>query len=218
METIKLIECINTWQGEGPDSGRRMLLCRFKYCNKKCKWCDTLVKMRALQETEISIKKLQEILDTEKTGLMITGGEPTFSNQLKATMDMLNNLKYPVANVETNGLDLIELIKEVKSSKNVHYVYSPKIFNETDWEEAISMAAKLVKFESVFMKVVYSEEEIISDFLEKVVTIFPSDRIYVMPLGKTRDEMFNNAPTVFDIAEKLKLNVTSRMHLVYDFV
>ena len=218
METVNLIECINTWQGEGVDTGQRMLLCRFKYCDRHCSWCDTRVKMRAEQELEMPLSKLQEILDKEKTGLMITGGEPTFSNQLTQTIAMLNNLTYPVANVETNGLGLLELIKEVDPNKNVHYSYSPKVFNDEDYEEALDLAMQLASNSNVYMKVVYANEQIIYDFLKAVVKVFPSNRIYLMPNGKNKETMFSNAQDVFDKAEEFKTNVSSRMHLVYDFV
>ena len=218
MEKIKLIECINTWQGEGIDVGQRMLLCRFKYCNKKCSWCDTLVKMRALQEAEFSLEKLQDIIDEEKTGLMITGGEPTFTSQLQQTISMLNNLTYPVANVETNGLCLLELIKDVDVNKNVHYSYSPKIFNEDDFDEAFVLTDKISAFKNVYIKLVIDDNELIHDFLDQIVKVFPSNRIYLMPMGKDKEIMFSNAKIMFDLAEKYKTNVSSRMHLVYDFV
>lgn len=216
---INLIECINTWQGEGVDCGSRMLLCRFKFCNKKCPWCDTIVKMRALQEAGFTIKKLQEIINEEKTGLMITGGEPTFSGQLVQTIMMLNHLEYPVANVETNGLGLLDLIKDVDPSKNVRYSYSPKVFNQSDLEEALELSLKLKDNEDVFIKLVLHEKDTIGyKFLEKVVEFFPTHRIFLMPLGKDKKEMFENSPFMFDMAEKFKTNISTRMHLVYDFV
>jgi organic radical activating enzyme len=218
METVKLIECINTWQGEGVDTGQRMLLCRFKYCNRKCSWCDTLVKMRAVQEAEFKLAKLQEIIDEERTGLMITGGEPTFSSQLQQTISMLNTLDYPVANVETNGLGLLELIKEVSHDKNVHYSFSPKLFNDQDIEDALDLAEILSSNPNVFLKIVFGYEKLTIEFIEDVIKFFPANRIYLMPLGKDRDQMFGNAPDVFDAAEKYKTNISSRMHLVYDFV
>ena len=218
MESVNLIECINTWQGEGVDTGQRMLLCRFKYCDRHCSWCDTLVKMRAEQELEMPISKLQDILDEQRTGLMITGGEPTFSNQLKQTITMLNDLTYPVANVETNGLGLLDLIKDVDPNKNVHYSYSPKVFNDEDYEEALELAEILSLNPKVYMKVVYANEQIVYDFLKAVVKVFPSNRIYLMPNGKNKERMFANAKDVFDKAEEFKTNVSSRMHLVYDFV
>jgi organic radical activating enzyme len=218
METVKLIECINTWQGEGIDCGQRMLLCRFKFCDRHCSWCDTMVKMRALQEAEFSISKLQEYIDDNKTGLMITGGEPTFSGQLVQTINMLNNLTYPIANVETNGLALLELIKEVDPTKNIHYSYSPKLFNDEDIESALELCKNLIDNPNVVLKIVYGYEKLTIEFIEDVIKFFPTNRIYLMPLGKDRDQMFGNAPDVFDAAEKYKTNISSRMHLVYDFV
>lgn len=219
VDTVNLIECINTWQGEGIDVGQRMLLCRFKFCDRHCSWCDTTVKMRALQEAEFTIEKLQEIIDAEKTGLMITGGEPTFSNQLLQTIMMLNKLEYPVANVETNGLGLIELIADVDPDKNVHYSYSPKIFNEEDSFKALELCKALKDNPNVFIKMVIHEDDKLSvKFLQSILGIFPANRIYLMPLGKNKEEMLANAAHVFNMAEKYKTNVTSRMHLVYDFV
>ena len=216
---VKLIECINTWQGEGADVGQRMLLCRFKYCNKKCPWCDTLVKMRALQEAEYSLVKLQEIIDEEKTGLMITGGEPTYSNQLDETITMLNVLKYPTANVETNGLGLLELIKLVDPDKSVRYSFSPKLFTEEDCTFAFDLAANVAYNPNVIIKLVVNETDDITNlFLKELVNIFPVDRIYLMPMGKNKEEMFTNAPHMFNLAEQYKTNISSRMHLVYDFV
>lgn len=215
MESVRLIECINTWQGEGPDSGRRMLLCRFKYCNMKCRWCDTIVKMRAIQEAEFQLVELQDIIYEQKTGLMITGGEPTFSNQLEATIEMLNKLVYPVANVETNGLELEELIKFVHDDKPVKYIFSPKMFDKDQIGEAIMKGNKLSTNENVFIKVVCDDEEKIETFLANIPN---TGRIYLMPQGRSREELITNAPMVFDLAEKFKVNFTSRVHLMYDFV
>lgn len=218
-QKISLIEVIVSWQGEGISIGQRMLLCRFKYCDRVCSWCDTLVKMRALQEAEFTLTRLQEIIDEQKCGILLTGGEPTYSSQLKQTINILNNLNYPEANVETNGLDLLELIKEVNPTKNIQYSYSPKIFNDHDYDTAVDLTKELVKYENVFIKVVMNEKDkFVIDYLDYITKFFPTNRIYLMPLGKTKEEMFSNAPFMFDMAEKYKTNVSSRMHLVYDFV
>ncbi len=218
-EKINLIEVIVSWQGEGVDIGKRFLLCRFKYCDKKCHFCDTLTKMRAFAETEILLKQLQEIINKQKVNLMITGGEPTYSHQLNQTISMLNNLDYPLANVETNGLNLLELIKEVNPNKNINYSYSPKIFNDNEYDTAFNLIKKLVKHENVFLKLVISKKDkFIIDYLDNITNFFPTNRIYLMPLGKTKEEIFINAPYMFDMAEKYKSNISSRMHLIYDFV
>lgn len=213
--TVKLIECVNTWQGEGPSIGRRMLLCRFKYCNLKCKWCDTIVKMRAQQEAEFKLKELQDIIKEEKVGLMITGGEPTYSHQLAETIKMLNNLDYPVANVETNGCELYELIKSIDENKNVQYIFSPKFFNQHQLSTATTLAHYLEDNESVFIKLVCEDNMLVRQFLSSLKN---NGRIYLMPQGQGRDELIKNSHIVFDMAEEYKVNFTSRDHLIYSFV
>jgi len=47
---VKLIENFVSWQGEGPDSGKTMIILRFKTCDRNCSWCDTTVKMRITAE------------------------------------------------------------------------------------------------------------------------------------------------------------------------
>lgn len=226
MEKVKLIECINTWQGEGPNVGQRMLLCRFKYCNLRCPWCDTRVKMRAEQEAEFNIPQLQEIIDNEKVGLMITGGEPTFSapqnNQFNSTSLMLTELYYPIANVETNGYMLLHLMEVVRDDKPVNYIYSPKLFNGKDLETAISNIQILIKrphFHNVFLKPVCEPTTEVIEFLKFLNHVqFPHNQVYLMIQGKSREELLKNAPDVFDMAEEYKFNISSREHLIFDFV
>jgi len=226
VEKVKLIECINTWQGEGPDTGQRMLLCRFKHCNLRCPWCDTLVKMRAQQEAEYSLEQLQEIIDEQKVGLMITGGEPTFSTkthkQFASTVTMLNKLQYPLANVETNGFALAELINAVDSEKNIHFIFSPKLFEESDLNEAIHKVQVLMDtadYSRVYLKPVCEPTTNMVEFLKFLQHVrYPNNRVYLMIQGQSREELLSNAPTVFDMAEEYKFNISSRTHLIYDFV
>ena len=157
MESVKLIENVITWQGEGPDTGQRMLLLRFKHCNKKCKWCDTLVKMRVCQEAEHKIGDIRNLVKKENLGLMITGGEPTLKgHQFDSTLWMLNNIEYPLANVETNGFGLKELIdKIVPENRNIKLIYSPKIFSEDDVHKEVDLTNEIASDSRVFFKVVY---------------------------------------------------------------
>ena len=162
-DKVKLIECIRTWQGECIDSGQAALLCRFKYCNKACKFCDTLIKMRVSKESEYSIKELQKEITENKLGIMITGGEPTIDKHFQDTLALLNKLEYTYANVETNGHQLKKLLGAVNPDKPVKYIYSPKIFDITDLEEEKARSKDLIKYANVFIKVVYEERTYIVD-------------------------------------------------------
>lgn len=222
-KVVRLIESIVTWQGEGPDSGVRMLLCRFKRCNRAysgnaCPWCDTNVKMRCLVETEFSLGDLQHEIELNNVGLMITGGEPTFGINLNGTVRMLNTLKYPVANVETNGHQLEKLIESVPSTKKVKYIYSPKLFSQEDIDFSVDLCKKIADNPKVFIKFVYERNNVSDSFLEILSNLNINHRVFLMPEGTTKEKLLENSPIVFDAAETFKFNFSSRNHIIYGFV
>lgn len=220
MNTVKLIECYrNTLQGEGVDCGKRVSLFRVKYCNKKCKFCDTLVKMRIQQEAEYSIETLQEILDEEKTSPMLTGGEPTIERHFDDTLKIINMLNYKTpANLETNGFRLLELLKYIDTRKEVNISYSPKIFNETELEEEIERSYKLKSYPNVYYKIVYENNNLIHSYLEFLEKLDIYHRVWLMPEGTTRSTLIKNSEEVFDACEKYRFNFSSRSHIIFGFI
>lgn len=221
---IKAIEVTTTWQGEGPDIGKRMLLIRFKKCDRveekrACKWCDTLVKMRITEEAEYSLEHLQEIIINNNLGCMITGGEPLYDTNFNQSINLLNNLDYPFANVETNGYNLKQFIKQINPSKNVTYIYSPKFFNKEELKIEIKRTSELLNELNVKLKVVYNDSDLMDEYLTHVNSIGLNDRTYLMPKGVTRDEIIKNSQDqIFEVAEFYKMNFSSREHIIYEFV
>jgi len=219
---VKAIECIQTWQGEGPDTGRLMLLIRFKNCNRvdqktPCEWCDTMVKMRVSREAEYSLQELQNILDDLKCGLMITGGEPTWDPHYKDTVLLLDKLSYQSANIETNGYRLKDLYKQT-ARDNINYIYSPKMFQMTEVHDAIKMVEWAREFKNIYIKVVYEVTPENHNFIEEISKMNINERIYLMPQGCTAEELFKNTPIVLDAAEKFRVNISTRMHLMFNFI
>jgi len=216
---MKTIESFVTWQGEGVDTGQRMLILRFKKCNRKCLWCDTAVKMRTSMETEITLESIQEIVNNEKCGIMVTGGEPTYQDNLKETVGIINKIDCSIFNVETNGFDLESLIKQVNPGKNVNYSLSPKLFKSDDLSFYIDLINKIENQKNVYIKLVYEERDLVIKFLEYLKRIeFDNNRIFLMPEGAIKEEILKHAPIVFDAAEKYKVNFSSREHIIYGFV
>jgi len=225
IEKVKLIECLRTWQGEGIDSGIPMLLCRFKYCNKSCSFCDTLVKMRISKEAEYKLADLQEEIDKNRLGLMITGGEPTLDRHFNETLCMLNLLNYEVANVESNGYKITLLDFHVSEEKPVKFIYSPKIFSEQDLQEEIERTKQLLPRERVYLKIVYEDNKLIRDYLRFLNGLLEqsniknkTSKVWLMPEGVTRADLIRNAEGVFDACEKYKFNFSSRSHIIFGFV
>lgn len=218
---VKLIENFVSWQGEGPDSGQAMIILRFKSCNLRCPWCDTAVKMRISAEAPHKLSDIQKTVIERNAGLLITGGEPTVDRHYNEVLSLLNDLTYPVANVESNGYNLKKLIEDTDPSKKVRFIYSPKIFDERDMEKAKAMADDLLYHEKVYIKVVYEDRPLIKDFLEWLsvrVGVAEARKVWLMPEGVTRSDLIRNAEGVFDACEKYKFNFSSRSHIIFGFV
>ena len=220
MENV--IEKIITYQGEGSDTGKRVLMIRFKHCNKNCIWCDTKDKMMNTEEINIDIEEIQDIIDKEFVGLMITGGEPTLpGEQFNSTLSMLTKLRFPFANVETNGYKLDELITMVDAtnhSNNITYSYSPKIFNSTDYIHELKNIEKFKDNPNIYYKIVYEKENtFLPSLFNEFVNYNIRDRVYIMPKGTKHYEMIENTPYIFDICEQYKFNFSSRIHIVFNF-
>lgn len=222
MESVKLIENFYSFQGEGPDTGKSMVILRFKQCDRvenkiPCEWCDTLVKMRIQNEARYPIRDIQEGIQKKKCGILITGGEPTYGNNLLQTSALINQLEYPIANVETNGHLLLRLLDKAPRHKNIKFIYSPKLFSREDLSEGLDLVQIIKKDPRVYLKVVWDYLPLTKEFLYKLGN-FDNSRVFIMPEGKTKEELFRHAPDVFDLCEELKFNFSSRAHIIYDFV
>jgi len=220
METdqVKLIEFFRSFQGEGVDRGRSMIILRFKYCNKHCSFCDTSVKMRISQEGIYNLDDIQKTIDKYKCGILITGGEPTIKKHFGEALLLLNKLNYPIANVETNGYDLLKLIPLADPLKNINYSYSPKMFTEKELEHEMEVTKKLIKYPNVYFKVVYENREDVLYYLDWLSKLNVNQRVYLMIEGTTRVDLIKNSGAVFDACEKYKFNFSSRDHIIYGFI
>ena len=95
---LKLVELMNTVQGEGQFIGVPSVFARFGMCNLECSGCDTKWDSWS-EETIESIAK--RIAAFKSKQLVITGGEPTlWQDQLQLLVDMLPG---HTVTVETNG-------------------------------------------------------------------------------------------------------------------
>lgn len=217
-KVVRLIECFQSYQGEGPDTGKSMLIVRFKRCNRNCPWCDTMVKMRISVESEYEIQAIQGVVDDKKCGLLISGGEPTFNLNLSGTIDLINHVNCKYYNVETNGYGLSKLIKEVDPEKKVKYILSPKLFTDKDLKYYINLTKEVIGYDGVFIKVVAEDRKLVHDYLQYVTSFNINERIYLMPEGKTKEELLDHSGCVFDMCEKYKFNFSSREHIIYGFI
>lgn len=220
---VKLIENFVSWQGEGPDSGKTMIILRFKTCDRNCSWCDTTVKMRITAEAPHKLSDIQNTIKERAAGILVTGGEPTVPKHFDDCVKLLNNLNYPIANVESNGFNLYELIGAVEPRKPVKFMYSPKIFNAEDRHVAKETINKIAGHQNVYVKLVYEPDndfsmQFLSYLQNEMQDLIMNQRIWLMPKGTNRADLIKQAGPVFDACEKYNFNFSSRSHIIFGFV
>jgi len=227
---VKLIEYFETIQGEGPGRGKQVLLVRFKRCNNRCEWCDTYEKMVELKEKAYPLEEIQETLN-KGCGLLITGGEPTFGEQYEMTLELLRDLIFPYAFVESNGHALAELISDLRKSNRSSYrktkfIFSPKIFND-EFDHILRMINYLFRHKNLYLKIVCSEKfrKYEDKFIEKLCELSESKnskidkkRIYLMPEGNDITTLTKNAKRVLNLCMTHYLNFSSRDHIIFNFI
>jgi len=223
---IKLIEVANTWQGEGPNTGRQMLITRFKYCNRHCEFCDTWIKMKTSTEGSYSIDDLNEALKKTKA-LMITGGEPTMQtdkiHHFEHTLYMLRNCDYQLANIETNGhmveALIFEIVKLGLDQSKINIIWSPKIFSESDYKIEKMRIGTIFSNPMVYVKIVADANEWSTKFIRELsAQNYDRNKIYLMPLGVTKEEIAAHWNFCVDLADECNANISSRLHIMNDFV
>ena len=219
MSSVKLVECFQSFQGEGPDSGKRCVVLRFRKCNRSCPWCDTRVKMEDFKDIEVTHEFIQDEVRREEAGLLITGGEPTYSTNILETIKIIEKVKAPWINIESNGYDLRTLIKTTSSRyiRDIKYIFSPKLFSFIDKNRAIKNADYLLRNPRVYIKLVYDPDNQYLDDFMTTIGASGHPRIYVMPLGSTKEELIENSPGALRFADKWKVNFSSRQHILHDF-
>jgi organic radical activating enzyme len=224
---MKLIEVFNTYQGEGPDSGRQMTIARHRACDRvdhknACPWCDTLVKMRISCEADYSIEDIN--LQVKLTsGLMITGGEPSYRDNLDNTRTLLRETDFSVCNIETNGYNVSALLNIVSDfelrDKDIKVIYSPKFFSEVELQTEVEHILSVIKDEHLYLKFVNDGAQYIYTCLDAIVPLQrDKNQIWVMPEGKTREDLIKNSGPTMDLIEKFGVNFSSRNHIIFGFV
>lgn len=210
-----------TIQGEGKSTGKEVLFLRLAMCNLHCVWCDTKYtwdwanydKSKELHEMNVSeVVERLEVLNLRS--LVISGGEPLLQQkELITLLKILKSLGYWVE-IETNGTikpndEFLALVDQINCSPKLSNCGDPKKFRVRN--EALEV---LSRSEKTFFKFVVSNktdlvevEEYIRDF-----SMNPT-RIYLMPLGKTREELELTTRATEQLAEEHSLNFSRRLHV-----
>lgn len=244
---LKVNEIFTTFQGEGASMGKPVTFLRLSVCNLHCRWCDTwytwnfgkgdgieerfgskTVKM-ADELHEMTIKEVSDKLyELFTQNLVISGGEPMLQQKslhalihyFRVSHDhdgLLNHIE-----IETNGtVPLIDIEGQPFSDWLTQINCSPKLEssgNPLATRYKPNVLRQYLETGKTFFKFVVTCEEDLEEIAELVSEIeIPSDRVYLMPQGKTKAEQEQFQGAVAALAQQEGFNFSPRLHiLVYD--
>jgi organic radical activating enzyme len=217
---FKISEIFESLQGEGHTAGCPSLFVRLATCNLRCSWCDTRYSWDfsaydyAAQVSELTMTELtQVILDSSQKHLVLTGGEPLLQqNQLRHLVERLPATLH--IEVETNGT--LEPHPTLLSRVNQWNV-SPKLENSGEPRarrirrqtlEALRLTSR------AWLKLVVRGEADFQEAAELVRELaWPRDKVLLMPLAATREELANVAAAVAGACSERRFRFSPRLHL-----
>lgn len=219
-----------TIQGEGRSVGKEVYFLRLADCNLHCVWCDTPYTWNWIgtphshpekfdRDRERHLMSVDEVMhrfrDKKPKALVVSGGEPLMQQkELAKLFETLKCLDWWIE-VETNGT----LVPNEGFAAHVdQFNCSPKLSNSGDPErlrtrpEALKWFAGSTKTDFKF--VVSSEADV--EEIESLITRFDMkrERIFLMPLGKTRAEQALTTTLTMGLADKHGILFSPRKHVL----
>lgn len=228
-------EIFDTVQGEGRNLGRPVVFARLSGCNLQCSWCDTpytwafteklaeqhdegQVYDRSQEQIKISVgEAIDQISALKIPRLVVTGGEPM--TQQAAITELANGLKannedYWVE-IETNGT----IVPKPETIEAVdQFNVSPKLENSGNSKDkrdkSKAMEAYVASGKADFKFVVFGDEDLpeILELVEKYK--IPHERVFLMPEGRTEEEVERHQKELVQLAIDNNFNVTTRLHVL----
>lgn len=221
-----------TIQGEGKSAGREVMFVRLAGCNLACVWCDTpytwnwkgtkfvhpeKFDIRSEVHDEAVATVVTRVLDASGTcrSVVVSGGEPMLQqHKLTQLCRALKHHSYWVE-VETNGTvapepELLAVVDQL----NV----SPKLSNSgPDNPKAKRLVPAALRALSATPKAtwkfVVSTDQDVTEILE-LVGMYALAPVYLMPLGRTREEQEQRQQQVQALCQQYRFNFSPRLHVL----
>lgn len=216
-----------TIQGEGPTAGRRCAFVRLMTCNLTCKWCDTPYTWdftglngktwdKDLETTFMTAFDIYKaIKDKDVDRVVFSGGEPMLhKNELKEVFALLADDGIAIE-IETNGTIL-------PSDEMVPYITqincSPKLENSgvlLKKRRKVNVLKGLMALNvPIAFKFVAQGINCLNEIEEiQLEAEIPDRLIWVMPEGRSSEELRQHMVAIVDEAINRGWNITPRTHV-----
>jgi len=209
-----------TIQGEGPSAGKRCAFLRLSGCNLTCSWCDTPYTWdweglngipfdKQAETHEMTVFDVHYQLTSMGVDLyVISGGEPMI--QQAALGPLIDRLMAGGRSVEieTNGT----IIPKITPTR---FNVSPKLAHSgvADKKRFKAKALEAYVGKGIFKFVAQTENDL--DEIGAIATIvgIPPRDIWVMPEGRSPEELKRSLDLVKDAAISRGWNITNRLHV-----
>ena len=222
-------EIFASLQGEGPSSGKPCAFIRLSRCNLACVWCDTAYTWRfsgdnrphrdeqafdraANQVTMAEEDAAARIAALGQPRLVVTGGEPLLQGAALARMAAL--LPAMRIEIETNGTVAPHPALDPLVAQ---YNVSPKLAHSGNPADLALVPERLVAWAAdprAWFKFVISAPGDVAEVLDLQERFaIPSDRIQLMPEGRSGDALRKRARWLAEICLKHEFLLTDRLHI-----
>ncbi len=234
-------ESFYTHQGEGPSTGQPAFFLRLGACNLNCYWCDTpytwvfddrhvsLHGEGRKYDPTAELKRVtihdaaDQVLASSAPLLVITGGEPMLQQCAVALLfDEVHSRDSTIRfEIETAGTIPPRELKDTlaESYGQIRYNVSLKLAgsrNELERRRVPEAINELKRYDSVF-KFVITPNLFAEDLAEVSELIdefeLPGERIWLMPEGRTAEEVTDGLHVLAPIALRNGWNLTARTHI-----
>lgn len=207
-------EIFHSIQGEGVSQGTPCVFLRLAGCNLACSWCDTAYSWNgSAPGVRLTPEAAAErVLHYPCQRLVLTGGEPLI--QQKALPSFLRLLPEHVVEMETNGTIMpdAELMARIGQ-----FNVSPKLphsGNDTAKTWKPDILRRLAETEKAWFKFVVACEEDVKTILRQASQArIPVERILVMPLASTREELDAMRVPAVEWCLRYGLRFSDRLHI-----
>ncbi len=231
---LKVSEVFDSVQGEGSYTGTPCVFLRLATCNLKCAWCDTKYTWDWEQyDINKEIKKYsvyeiaKKITLSEKTHVVITGGEPLLQQEnlvlllriLKGKREKEGNSKTYFIEIETNGTviptkEIIDLVDQ--------WNVSPKTSNSLNNQKGINLEKLYEKSLSFYKDLQNASFKFVIDKSDDLVDIdqilkkydLPKKQVILMPQGSTKESIIEKSRWITDYAKKNNFAFSTRLHVL----
>lgn len=219
-----------TVQGEGRSLGRRCAFLRLGGCNLSCSWCDTPYTWDWTGAAESGVAHdprkelhrrpvedvLAELLGLGTDLIVISGGEPLGQQERLIPLVTALAAGGKEIEIETNGTHAAhpELV-----AAGVRFNVSPKLSHSGDPRRRRIVPTALTSLSalsgSTFKFVCRHTRDL--DEVAELVSAFGLRSVWIMPIGRTADDVTKHMTELADAVVERGWNLTTRLHtLLWD--